>query len=66
MLKVISSGCFDGEFVSIAIWESSNSKISTTIDEKKNAKQVRLNEQELSLGTIEQSYLIVSEKEIFR
>jgi ATP-dependent RNA helicase DeaD len=33
---------------------------------KKDAKEVRLNEQELSLDTIEQSYLIVSEKEKFR
>ena len=33
---------------------------------KKDTKEVRLNEQELSLGTIEQSYLIVSEKEKFR
>jgi ATP-dependent RNA helicase DeaD len=33
---------------------------------KKDAKQVRLNEQELSLDTIEQSYLIVPEKEKFR
>ena len=33
---------------------------------KKDAKEVRLNEQELSLDTIEQSYLVVSEKEKFR
>src|SRR5918994_669824 len=33
---------------------------------KKDAKEVRLNEQELSLDTIEQSYLIVPEKEKFR
>lgn len=33
---------------------------------KKDAKKVRLNEQELSLDTIEQSYLIVPEKEKFR
>ena len=33
---------------------------------KKDTKEVRLNEQELSLDTIEQSYLIVSEKEKFR
>ena len=33
---------------------------------KKDAKVVRLNEQELSLDTIDQSYLIVSEKEKFK
>ena len=33
---------------------------------RKDAKKVRLNEQELSLDTIEQSYLIVAEKEKFR
>jgi ATP-dependent RNA helicase DeaD len=33
---------------------------------KKDTKEVRLNEQELSLDTIEQSYLIVPEKEKFR